>query len=85
MPLVSPMTPSSRLRWTALMFAVALVFLVIASLTHEVWPLFVGWIPLLAVPWILTRPETAEPRDATVASGSLPPESTDRSERPSAD
>jgi hypothetical protein len=52
-----PMTPDRRLRWTALMFLIALIFLAIASLTHDVWPLFVGWIPLLAVPWILTRPE----------------------------
>jgi hypothetical protein len=52
-----PMTPARRLRWTALLFLVALISLAIASLTHDVWPLFVGWIPLLAVPWILTRPE----------------------------
>ena len=68
---MSPMTPTRRLTSTAAMFAIALVFLALASLTHEVWPLFVGWIPLLAVPWLLTRPEAsavtagAEPDDAT--------------------
>ncbi len=57
MPGVTPMTPSRRLAGTATLFAVALVFLAIAAATHEVWPLFVGWIPLLGVPWLLTRPE----------------------------
>jgi hypothetical protein len=68
-----PMTPARRLRWTALLFLIALIFLAIASLTHDVWPLFVGWIPLLAVPWILTRaeaiPEDAGPDAAPARSG----------------
>jgi hypothetical protein len=67
---IPPMTPTRRLRWTALLFLVALVFLVIASLTHEVWPLFVGWLPLLAVPWMLTRPEVI--RDEAPRSASVP-------------
>ena len=50
-------TPGRRLGGTAALFAVALVCLVVASLTHDVWPLFVAWIPLAAVPWLLTRPE----------------------------
>ena len=54
---MTPMTPSRRLAWTAILFAISLVFLAIAAATHEVWPLFVGWIPLLGVPWLLTRPE----------------------------
>jgi hypothetical protein len=54
---VSPMTASRRLASTALMFAIMLVFLAVAAGTHQVWPLFVGWIPLTAVPWLLTRPE----------------------------
>ena len=53
-------TPGQRLGGTAVAFAIALVFFVIASLSHVVWPLFVGWIPLLAVPWLLTRPLTGE-------------------------
>ena len=71
---MQPMTPTRRLASTAAMFAITLIFLVIASTTHDVWPLFVGWIPLLAVPWLLTRPEantapagartsTAEPQE----------------------
>jgi hypothetical protein len=56
---MSPMTPARRLAWTALMFGIAVICLILATVTHHVWPLFVAWIPLLAVPWILTRPETA--------------------------
>jgi hypothetical protein len=75
------MTPARRLRWTALLFLIALIFLAIASLTHDVWPLFVGWIPLLAVPWTLTRPEaiprSTVPDAAPVPNGDEPPEEED--------
>ena len=67
---MTPMTPGRRLAGTALMFAVTLAFLVVAAATHEVWPLFVGWIPLLAVPWLLTRPEQG---DAAVGLGGSAP------------
>ena len=55
-------TPGRRLGGTAALFAVAVVCLVVASLTHDVWPLFVAWIPLAAVPWLLTRPEAGRER-----------------------
>ena len=32
----------------------------VASVTHSVIPVFVAWIPLLAVPWWLTRPVAGE-------------------------
>ena len=62
-----PMTPTMRLASTAAMFGITLVFLVVASATHDVWPLFVGWIPLLAVPWLLTRPEADAAAGGAVA------------------
>jgi hypothetical protein len=57
---VTPMTPGRRLAGTALMYAITLAFLAVAGVTHEVWPLFVGGIPLLVVPWLLTRPERGD-------------------------
>jgi hypothetical protein len=68
------MTPGRRLAGTAAMFAITLVFLVIAGATHEVWPLFVGWIPLLLVPWLLTRPGSD---DADVGTGGSPADGDD--------
>jgi hypothetical protein len=88
---MQPMTPARRLRWTASMFGIALIFLVVASLTHEVWPLFVGWIPLLAVPWILTRPEApeqappADPLTSAAPGDSRAPASTGQSETSDSD
>lgn len=66
---MTPMTPGRRLAGTALMFAITLAFLVVAGMTHEVWPLFVGSIPLLVVPWLLTRPEQG---DAAVGPAGSP-------------
>ena len=43
--------------WTAVGFGAALVFVGLAAATHSVIPVFVAWIPLLVVPWVLTRPE----------------------------
>ena len=60
-----PMTPSRRLWGTASLFVVALACLGLASATHAVWPLFVAWIPLVAVPWLLTRPEAGRETGAT--------------------
>ena len=61
--------------FTAVLFAVALGLVAVASVTHEAVWLFVAWVPLLAVPWVLTRPEplpaavvaTAEPVGARAA------------------
>ncbi len=46
-------------RWvlTAALFAGALVFLVVAIFSHSAVPLFVMWVPLLTVPWVLSRPD----------------------------
>jgi hypothetical protein len=54
---------------TAVMFVITLVFLAIAGATHDVWPIFVGSIPLLLVPWLLTRPEAD---GAAVGTGRSP-------------
>ena len=61
------MTGTRKLALTALMFVLATATVVAASATHRAYPLFVGWVPLIAIPWILARPEpgaeapTAEP------------------------
>jgi len=53
-------TPMMRLGGTAVLFAIALGLFVVASVTHRAWPLFVAWAPLIAVPWLLTRPEAGQ-------------------------
>jgi hypothetical protein len=62
-----------RLGGTAVLFAIALVLFVVAAVTHEAWPLFVAWAPLIGVPWLLTRPEAGSTKAATV-DPSEPPE-----------
>jgi len=53
------------------MFAMAIVCVGVASATHSVIPLFAAWIPLLAVPWMLTRPEAGHAGSAgSAGSGS---------------
>jgi hypothetical protein len=42
---------------TALLFSAALVLLVVAIVSHNAIPLFVMWVPLLAVPLVLGRAE----------------------------
>jgi hypothetical protein len=54
--------PRAKLALTALLFVIALVPLVLAASTHSADPLFFMWIPLLAVPWVLTRPEAPDER-----------------------
>jgi ABC-type multidrug transport system permease subunit len=51
------MNANRRMALTGLLFLVALVLVGVAAALHEVWPLFLVWIPLLTVPWVLTRPE----------------------------
>jgi hypothetical protein len=50
-------TPNRRPAIVAALFAIALAFVALAAITHRVYPLFVAWLPLLTVPWLLTRPE----------------------------
>lgn len=51
------MTGTARLAYTVLLFVVALGLLGVTTATHSAVPLFFMWLPLLGVPWILTRPE----------------------------
>ena len=53
-------TATRKLVLTAAMFVVALGLVGLAAATHVVAPLFAAWAPLLAVPYLLTRPEPGE-------------------------
>lgn len=59
-------TGTRRAVVTAALFSVALPLLVVAIISHSAIPLFVMWVPLLAVPLVLgradrdTRPVEAE-------------------------
>lgn len=55
------MTQRRKLAFTAALFAVAVALVVASAATKRVAPLFVAWLPLVAVAWILTRPELGEP------------------------
>ena len=55
------LTKAEKTRYVALLFAAAIVLLVVAVLTHSSAPLFVAWAPLLAVAWVLARPEPGDP------------------------
>lgn len=48
-------TGTRRAALTAGLFGAALVLLVVAIITHSAIPLFVMWVPLLAVPVVLGR------------------------------
>jgi hypothetical protein len=48
---------SRKLALTILLFAAGAGLVFAAGAVHGVGPLFAAWIPLLAVPWLLTRPE----------------------------
>jgi hypothetical protein len=54
---------SGTRRWamTAVLFAAALVFLVVAIVSHSAVALFFMWIPLLTVPLVLGRPDQGQP------------------------
>jgi hypothetical protein len=54
--------PGAKLGFTAALFVLALVPLVLAVSTHSADPLFFMWIPLLGVPWVLSRPEAPDER-----------------------
>jgi hypothetical protein len=69
---MAAVTGTRRLLWTAVGFGAALMFVGLASATHSVIPVFVAWIPLLVVPWVLTRPEaptTGTDRSTVAAEG----------------
>lgn len=55
------MTATKKLLLTAVLFAAALVLVAISAATRSPGPLFAMWIPLLAVPWVLARPEPSDP------------------------
>jgi hypothetical protein len=61
---VTAMTHGRRIGGTAFLFAIALVCVGVASTTHSVVPVFLAWIPLLLVPWWLTRPVVGDPSPA---------------------
>jgi hypothetical protein len=42
---------------TIALFAVAAAMVWVADAVNSTGPLFAGWVPLLIVPWVLTRPE----------------------------
>ncbi len=46
---------------TVALFAMAVIIVIVAGTINDVGPLFLVWLPLLAVPWILTRPEPGDP------------------------
>jgi len=49
-----------RLAWTAAAFALTLVCVVIAAATKSVLPVFLAWLPLLALVWGLNRPDPTD-------------------------
>jgi hypothetical protein len=63
--------PGAKLALTVALFLVAVGTVVVSASIHEAGPLFFAWVPLLAVAWVLTRPEEparAEPTAAVQAS-----------------
>jgi hypothetical protein len=50
-----------KLVTTIALFAMAVVIVIVAGTVNDVGPLFLVWLPLLAVPWVLTRPEPGDP------------------------
>jgi hypothetical protein len=68
------LTRLAKLGWTVALFAVAAGLVFLASAVHGVGPLFGAWVPLLGVPWLLTRPEPGDPPRQPVAAEGEPPE-----------
>ena len=54
------MTATLKVIVTAAMFAVTAALVFVASATNSTAPLFAMFLPLLVVPWALTRPEPGE-------------------------
>jgi hypothetical protein len=74
-------TRGRKLLFTVILFALAVAVLGVASTTHKAGWLFLAWAPLLAVAWVLTRPEpgmewpaSAAQADATATGGEEPDE-----------
>ena len=55
------LTRRRKLAYTIVLFAIAIGLVLVASAVQEAGPLFAVWIPLLTVPWLLTRPEPGDP------------------------
>jgi hypothetical protein len=53
-------TRTRKLALTAVLFVAAVALLATSVATKSPGPLFAMWVPLLAVPWILVRPEPGE-------------------------
>ena len=68
------MTPNRKLTLCAALFAVTLLLVAVAAATHAAAPLFVAWIPLVGVPWVLTRPgpEWEAPRGEPATAADAP-------------
>ncbi len=67
------MDANRKLILTAAMFALAVAVVALASATGEAAYLFLAFIPLLMVPWILTRPEKQEPTERAVGTNAGDP------------
>jgi hypothetical protein len=76
------MSGSARLAYTALLFAVALGLLGLTTATHSAVPLFFMWLPLLGVPWVLTRPEPGSSSDLGDSIGSADQDEGDQGPAP---
>ena len=51
------MTATRKAIMTVAMFAISAALVFVASATNSTAPLFAMFVPLLLVPWALTRPE----------------------------
>jgi hypothetical protein len=51
------LSPERKLWLVVPLFVGALATVALAIVTEESLPLFFAWVPLLAVAWVLTRPE----------------------------
>ena len=65
---MSAVTGTRKLVLVALLFAVDIGMVIVATATHSAAPLFGAWVPLVAVAWVLARPLREDP----LQSGSAP-------------
>jgi hypothetical protein len=72
------MTGTGKLAYMALLFAIALGLLALTAATHSAVPLFFMWLPLLGVPWVLSRPE---PGASTAIGDAAPPADQDEGDQ----